>query len=57
MSLPALAEEPDLREHLARSAIAGDVATPREENLPAAGRMAARMPGYDFGITPRRRWS
>ena len=41
-----------LRQHLLDSRIAGDVATPREENLRNMGRMAAGEPGYDFGIVP-----
>ena len=46
-----------LREHLIRTRIAGDVATPRDDNLRNARRMAEGLPKYDFGLTPRRDWS
>ena len=42
----------DLRQHLLDSRIAGDVATPREDNLRNMGRMAEGRPGYDFGLLP-----
>ena len=47
----------ELREHLLRSRIAGDVATPRDDNLRNARRMAEGLPKYDFGLRPRRDWS
>lgn len=47
----------DLRRHLLDSRIAGDVATPREENLRNFGRMAEGRPNYDFGLTPARDWT
>ena len=47
----------DLRAHLVASRIAGDVATPREENIRNAGRMAEGQARYDFGLVPRRDWS
>jgi hypothetical protein len=46
-----------LREHLLRHRIAGDVATPRDDNLRNARKMAQGLPKYDFGLTPRRAWS
>ncbi len=44
----------ELRRHLLGSRIAGDVATPREDNLRNMVRMSRGMPGYDFGIVPSR---
>lgn len=41
-----------LREHLLASRIAGDVATPRAENLRNFARMADGRPNYDFGLRP-----
>jgi hypothetical protein len=46
-----------LREHLVATRIAGDVATPREENIRNAGRMAEGRAKYDFGLVPRRPWT
>lgn len=46
-----------LRGHLVASRIAGDIATPREENLRNAGRMAQGLEHYAFGLTPLRRWT
>lgn len=46
-----------LREHLLAARIAGDVATPREDNLRNAARMAQGRPGYDFGLVPDGTWS
>jgi hypothetical protein len=40
----------ELRGHLVASAIAGDVATPREHNLANYRRMSAREPLYRFGL-------
>ncbi|MEU8896784.1 phosphatase [Nocardia sp. NPDC048505] len=42
-----------LREHLVRTRIAGEVATPRESNLTNFRRMVARDPGYQFGLRLR----
>jgi hypothetical protein len=47
----------DLRDHLVRARIAGDVDTPRDDNLRNARRMADGLPKYDFGLVPRRAWS
>jgi hypothetical protein len=47
----------NLRDHLLRNRIAGDVATPRDDNLRNARRMAEGLPKYDFGLSPRREWS
>ena len=38
-----------LREHLVATRIAGDVATPRAENIRNAGRMVEGRARYDFG--------
>ena len=46
-----------LRAHLVASRIAGDVATPRAENIRNASRMAEGRRKYDFGLVPRRRWT
>ena len=46
-----------LREHLVASRIAGDVATPRAENIRNAGRMVEGRVKYDFGLVPRRAWT
>jgi hypothetical protein len=46
-----------LREHLVAARIAGDVATPRDDNLRNALRMSQGLPKYDFGLVPRRTWS
>ena len=46
-----------LREHLVAARIAGEVATPREENIRNAGRMAEGRVKYDFGLVPRRAWT
>ncbi|MFG3617786.1 phosphatase [Nocardia sp. NPDC047654] len=40
-----------LREHLLRTRIAGDVATPREGNLANYRKMVRKDPGYQFGLT------
>ena len=47
----------DLRQHLLAARIAGDVATPRDDNLRNARRMSEGLPKYDFGLVPRRTWS
>ena len=47
----------DLREHLVRHRIAGEVGTPRAENIRNAGRMAEGRSRYDFGLVPRRSWT
>lgn len=46
-----------LRDHLVAARIAGDVATPRDDNLRNARRMSEGLPKYDFGLVPRRPWS
>jgi hypothetical protein len=46
-----------LREHLIRTLIAGEVATPRQNNLLHYRRMAARNPHYLFGLELRREWT
>ena len=40
----------ELREHLVRTLIAGEVATPRQNNLLHYRRMAARRRSYLFGL-------
>lgn len=45
-----------LREHLVTSRIAGDVATPREDNLRKYAWLAGRWPGAMFGLSPAGRW-
>jgi len=47
----------ELREHLVASMIAGDVATPRQNNLLHYRRMALGYPYYRFGLVFRRRWT
>jgi hypothetical protein len=47
----------DLREHLLATRIAGDVATPREDNLRNMARMAEGRYGYDFGLLPSRSYT
>jgi hypothetical protein len=46
-----------LRDHLVRTRIAGDVATTREDNLFKYGLLAARIPKAMFGLQPEGRWS
>jgi hypothetical protein len=46
----------ELREHLTRTLIAGDVATPRQNNLLHYRRMAARKPYYLFGLDLANDW-
>jgi hypothetical protein len=46
-----------LREHLVRTLIAGDVATPRQNNLLHYRRMSRRDPYYLFGLELERPWS
>ncbi len=58
--LPPLPPTPDdegLRAHLVATRIAGDVVTPREDNLRNLARMASRDEKYLFGLEPRGRWS
>jgi hypothetical protein len=47
----------ELREHLIASRIAGDIATPRENNLRNIGRAASRDPMYMFGLEWDGRWT
>lgn len=53
VAVPSRAE---LREHLERARIAGDVATTREDNLVKYGLFAARVPKAMFGLAPTGRW-
>lgn len=53
-SAPSRAE---LRRHLVRTMIAGDVATPRQNNLLHYRRMAARNPYYMFGLDLKPTWT
>jgi hypothetical protein len=46
-----------LRQHLVDSRIAGDVATPRDNNLENFGRMSRREPLYSFGLRPSGTWT
>jgi hypothetical protein len=46
-----------LRAHLVSTRIAGDVDTPREDNLRNFARMAQGRENYDFGLVPRRAWT
>ncbi|MDI2132912.1 phosphatase [Yinghuangia seranimata] len=46
-----------LRAHLLRGRIAGDVATPRENNLRHYRLMSERHPGYLFGLEPDGVWT
>ena len=62
MSAPAFQSPADpaaeaLRAHLVATRIAGVVATPREENVRNAARMAEGRVRYDFGLVPRRTWT
>ncbi len=47
----------DLREHLVRTRIAGDVATSRENNLDHYRAVADREQRHMFGLRPRGRWA
>jgi hypothetical protein len=47
----------ELREHLVRSRIAGDVATTREDNLLKYGLLASRLPKAMFGLELDGRWN
>jgi hypothetical protein len=47
----------ELRDHLVRSRIAGDVATSREDNLLKYGMLAGRMPKSMFGLEQSGRWN
>ncbi len=47
----------ELRAHLVRSRIAGDVATTRENNLRHFRLMSERHPGYLFGLEPDGTWT
>ncbi|MFC5753511.1 phosphatase [Actinomadura rugatobispora] len=53
----AAPERAELRAHLVRTMIAGDVATPRQNNLLHYRRMAARNPYYLFGLDLKRAWT
>jgi hypothetical protein len=54
---PSAPSRAELREHLVRSRIAGDVATPRESNLANIRKMLDRHPDYWFGVELDRPWS
>jgi hypothetical protein len=54
VTVPSRAE---LREHLVRTLIAGEVATPRQNNLLHYRRMAAGRPYYQFGLEFAREWT
>ncbi len=47
----------EVRTHLVASRIAGEVATPRENNLANYARMSRREPLYLFGLLPHGVWS
>ncbi|MFB4298080.1 phosphatase [Actinomadura sp. NTSP31] len=47
----------ELRAHLVRTMIAGDVATPRQNNLLHYRRMAAGNPYYQFGLELKASWT
>ena len=47
----------ELRDHLVRTLIAGEVATPRQNNLLHFRRMAAGKPYYQFGLEFEREWT
>ncbi|WP_255270617.1 phosphatase [Actinomadura madurae] len=47
----------ELRSHLVRTMIAGDVATPRQNNLLHYRRMAAGNPYYQFGLELKPSWT
>ncbi|WP_407701605.1 phosphatase [Thermomonospora amylolytica] len=47
----------ELREHLVAAMIAGEVATPRQNNLLHYRRMALGYPYYQFGLRFKRRWT
>ena len=47
----------ELRAHLVKSRITGDVATPRENNLDNYRRMSEREPLYLFGLSPTGEWT
>jgi hypothetical protein len=47
----------ELVKHLVTYRIAGDVGTPRDNNLRNYRRLADRIPEWTFGLTFRRRWS
>ncbi|WP_326819423.1 phosphatase [Streptosporangium sp. NBC_01639] len=55
-AVPPLTRD-DLREHLVRTRIAGEVATSRENNLDHYRSLANRDPHYMFGLVPRGQWS
>lgn len=57
MTGPAVPTRDELRRHLVRTMIAGDVATPRQNNLRHFRKMSAREPYYLFGLDLKRSWS
>lgn len=56
MTAPMPPSRDSLREHLVRHRIAGDVATPRENNLRNIGLLARGDPQYSFGLTFGDEW-
>jgi hypothetical protein len=57
VTTPAAPTRDELRAHLVKSRIAGDVATPRENNLANFRKMSDREPLYLFGLEPRGAWT
>ncbi|MFI0352387.1 phosphatase [Actinomadura sp. 9N407] len=55
--MTAVPERAELREQLVRTMIAGDVATPRQNNLLHFRRMAAGNPYYQFGLDLKPSWT
>ncbi|GAA2606908.1 phosphatase [Actinomadura fulvescens] len=55
--MAAVPTRDELRAHLVRTMIAGDVATPRQNNLLHYRRMAARNPYYLFGLDLKPGWT
>jgi hypothetical protein len=53
----AVPNREELREHLVRHRIAGDVATPRASNVGNVHKMLARDPDYWFGVELDRDWT
>ncbi|NDU72505.1 phosphatase [Actinomadura sp. DSM 109109] len=54
---PPAPSRAELRAHLVRTMIAGDVATPRQNNLLHYRRMAAGSPYYQFGLDLKPSWT
>ncbi|WP_407642097.1 phosphatase [Actinomadura spongiicola] len=56
-SIPPVPTRDELRAHLVRNMIAGEVATPRENNLRHYRRMVAGHPYYQFGLELKPSWT